>query len=284
MIRLLLAGLLALAVPAVADPVRVVDDIGEVLELPRPPQRIVSLAPHLTELVFAVGAGAQLVGADAASDFPDAAKRLPRVGDASRINFERVLALKPDLVIAWVGGNRPVDLHALRRLGVPLLQTQARRLDDVARLLRLVGAASGQAAAGEAAAARVSAELAALRVESAQPTAVFYQVWDHPLMTIGGTHWISDAIALCGGRNVFADLSAPAPVVSREAVLARAPAVIVSGSDAPDPQPTWQDYAGLPAVKQGGFVRVDADRLHRATPRLVEGVAALCAALAPYVR
>ena len=284
MIRLLLAGLLGLAVPAAAAPVRVVDDAGQVLDLPRPPQRIVTLAPHLTELVFAVGAGAQLAGVDAASDFPDAAQLLPRVGDAHRINFERVLVLKPDLVIAWVGGNRPVDLHGLRRLGVPVLQTEARRLDDVARLLRLVGAASGQAAAGEAAAVRVSAQLAALKVKSVQPPAVFYQVWDRPLMTIGGSHWVSDAIGLCGGRNVFADLPALAPVVSREAVLTRAPAVIVSGSDAPDPRSMWQAYAGLPAVKQGGFVRVDADRLHRATPRLVEGVAALCAALAPYVR
>lgn len=284
MIRLLLAGLLGLAASAAATPLRVVDDAGQVLELPRPPQRIVTLAPHLTELVFAVGAGAQLVGVDAASDFPAAAQALPRVGDAHRIHFERMLALKPDLVIAWVGGNRPVDLHGLRRLGVPVLQTEARRLDDVARLLRLVGTASGHAAAGEAAAARVAAQLAALRVKATQPPAVFYQVWDRPLMTIGGSHWVSDAIGLCGGRNVFADLPALAPVVSREAVLARAPAVVLSGSDAPDPRPMWQGYAGLPAARQGGFVRVDADRLHRATPRLVEGVAALCAALAPYVR
>lgn len=284
MIRLLLAGLLGLAASAAATPLRVVDDAGQVLELPRPPQRIVTLAPHLTELVFAVGAGAQLVGVDAASDFPAAAQALPRVGDAHRIHFERMLVLKPDLVIAWVGGNRPVDLHGLRRLGVPVLQTEARRLDDVARLLRLVGTASGHAAAGEAAAARVAAQLAALRVKATQPPAVFYQVWDRPLMTIGGAHWVSDAIGLCGGRNVFADLPALAPVVSREAVLARAPAVVLSGSDAPDPRPMWQGYAGLPAARQGGFVRVDADRLHRATPRLVEGVAALCAALAPYVR
>jgi iron complex transport system substrate-binding protein len=113
---------------------------------------------------------------------------------------------------------------------------------------------------------------------------VFYQVWDRPLMTVGGTHWISDALAWCGAQNIFADLPALSPTVSREAVLARAPALILSGSDAPAAQQTWRRYRSLPAIKNGAFVRVDADRLHRASPRLVEGVAALCEVLRPYVR
>ncbi len=118
----------------------------------------------------------------------------------------------------------------------------------------------------------------------AEAVPVFYQVWDRPLMTVGGTHWISDALALCGTRNVFADLRALSPVVSREAVLRRAPALIVGGSDAPDLRRQWQSFASLPAVKNNAFVRVDADRLHRPTPRLIEGVTELCAALQPYAR
>ncbi|MDQ1315874.1 MAG: iron complex transport system substrate-binding protein, partial [Pseudomonadota bacterium] len=131
-----------------------------------------------------------------------------------------------------------------------------------------------------------SARLDALQVRRGRkpPVSVFYQVWDRPLMTVGGTHWISDALALCGARNVFADLRALSPVVSREAVLRRAPELIVSGSDAPDVRRQWQHFAGLPAVKNNAFVRVDADRLHRPTPRLLEGVAELCAAVAPYAR
>jgi iron complex transport system substrate-binding protein len=206
------------------------------------------------------------------------------VGDYSRINFERVLALQPDLVVVWMGGNRAADIHALGKLGVPVLHTQAARLDDVARLLRLIGQASGHAAQGDAAARDFSARLAALRLQYAHTMAVpvFYQVWDRPLMTVGGTHWISDALSLCGARNVFADLNAASPAVSREAVLRRAPELIVGGSDAPDLRRQWQRFASLPAVKKNAFVRVDADRLHRPTPRLIEGVAGMCAAVAPY--
>jgi len=275
---------LLLVAPAQAVAIRLVDDAGQTLELAWPPQRIISLTPHLTELLFAVGAGAQLVGVDSASDYPKAAQALPRVGDYSRINFERILALKPDLVIVWVGGNRAADIHGLNKMGLPVLHTQATRLDDVARLLRLIGRVSGHAGAGEAAARDYSARLDGLRVRDTQkpPVSVFYQVWDRPLMTVGSTHWISDALALCGARNVFADLRGLSPVVSREAVLSRAPELIVSGSDAPDMRRQWQRFASLPAVKNQAFVRVDADLLHRPTPRLVEGVAELCAAVAPY--
>ena len=271
---------------AQAAALRLVDDAGQTLELARPPQRIIALTPHLTELLFAVGAGTQLVGVDSASDYPKAAQALPRVGDYSRINFERILALKPDLVIVWVGGNRAADIHGLNKMGLPVLHTQASRLDDVARLLRLIGRASGHAGEGEAAARGYSVRLDALQVRGGQkpPVSVFYQVWDRPLMTVGGSHWISDALAVCGARNVFADLRAASPVVSREAVLRRAPELIVSGSDAPDTRRQWQRYASLPAVKNQAFVRVDADRLHRPTPRLIEGVAELCAAVAPYAR
>jgi iron complex transport system substrate-binding protein len=274
---------LLLGCPAQAAAIRLVDDAGQTLEFSRPPQRIVSLTPHLTELLFAVGAGPQLVGVDSASDYPGAARTLPRVGDYSRIHFERILALKPDLVLVWVGGNRAADIHGLTKLGLPVLHTQATRLDDVARLLRLIGQASGHPAAGEAAARTYSERLAALKVRDEKPrVSVFYQVWDRPLMTVGGGHWISDALALCGARNVFADLRGLSPVVSRESVLGRAPELVVGGSDAPDLRRPWQRFAGLPAVKNNAFVRVDADLLHRPTPRLVEGVAELCAAVAPY--
>ena len=281
--RLVLGLCLLLAAPLQAATIRLVDDAGHTLELPRPPQRIISLTPHLTELLFAVGAGAQLAGVDSASDFPVAARSLPRVGDYSRIHFERILALQPDLIVVWVGGNRPVDIHALQQLGFPVLHTKATRLDDVARLLRLLGRASGHAAAGEAAAAAYSARLAGVRGRAGPPPLrVFYQVWDRPLMTVGGTHWISDALTRCGAHNVFADLQALAPTVSREAVLGRAPQLIVGSSDARDLRRVWLPFSRLPAVKNAAFVQVDADRLHRLTPRLIEGVLELCAAVDAY--
>ncbi len=282
--RCLFCLCLLLAAPAEAAAIWVRDDAGRTLNLPRPPQRIIALTPHLTELLFAVGAGAQMAGADSASDYPVAAQALPRIGDYSRVNFERVLALKPDLIVVWLDGNRAADIHGLEKIGVPVLHTRATRIDDVSRLLRLLGQASGHAAEGEAAAQDFTARLAALqrsRPARAVPLKVFYQVWDRPLMTVGGTHWISDALTLCGAANVFADLDAASPTVSREAVLRRAPEAILSGGDAPDPQPQWQAFASLPAVKNQAFVRIDADRLHRPSPRLIEGVSALCAALRP---
>lgn len=277
---------LLLAIPVQAS-LRVVDDAGHALDLERPPQRIVSLSPHLTELLFAVGAGTQLVGVDSASDYPPAARKIPRIGDFSRVNLERLLAAKPDLVVAWAGGNRAVDIHRLRRLGLPLLLTDAQQLEDVARLLRLVGRATGHAVQGDAAADAFSLRLRAIRRGQPSrhaPLAVFYQIWDRPLMTVGGSHWISDALALCGGRNVFHDLESASSVVSREAVLLRAPEVVVGGSDAPVLQRQWQRFGALPAVKNNGLVQVDADLLHRPTPRLLDGVEELCAALAPYGR
>lgn len=277
---------LLLAMPVQAG-LRIVDDGGHVLEFEQAPQRVISLSPHLTELLFAVGAGTQLVGVDSASDYPPAARKIPRIGDFSRVSLERVLAAKPDLVVAWSRGNRAVDIHQLKRLGLPVLSTDARRLEDVGRLLRLLGQATGHAENGEAAAERFSLRLRAMRLRHPHrdtPLAVFYQVWDRPLMTVGGSHWISDALVLCGGRNVFDDIESASPVVSREAVLLRAPELVIGGSDAPGLLQQWQRFAALPAVRNNGFVRVDADLLHRPTPRLLDGVEALCAALAPYGR
>lgn len=274
----------ALLLSAQAAAVRLADDSGQTLELAQPPQRIVALAPHLTELLFAVGAGPQLVGIDSASDYPPTARALPRVGDAHRVNFERLVALRPDLVVVWLDGQRAADLQRLRSLGVPVLYTRAARLDDVARLLRMLGEASGHAAAGEGAARQFTAGLAALKRTRRVALPVFYQVWDRPLMTVGGRHWISEALALCGARNVFADLDAAAPVVSREAVLRRAPALVIGGSDGPDPRRDWQRHARLPAVQHGAFARVNADRLHRPTPRLLDGIAELCAVVDAYAR
>jgi iron complex transport system substrate-binding protein len=277
---------LLLVLPAQAAGIRLVDDAGQRLVFERPPQRIVTLSPHLTELLFAVGAGGQVAGADSASDYPEAARSLPRVGDYSRVNFERMLALRPDLVIVWDGGNRAVDIQVLEHMGLRVLHTRASRLDDLARLLRLLGEASGHAEQGEAAARDVTASLAALRQRyaRAQAVPVFYQVWDAPLMTVGGVHWISDALVLCGARNIFADLPVASAVVSREAVLQRAPALILSGSDTTGVRRQWQPFSALPAVRRQAFAKVEADRLHRLTPRLVGGVAELCQAVARYAR
>ena len=262
------------------------DDTGRSITLTHSPSRIVSLAPHVTELVYAVGAGAKLVGADGASDYPTAAKNLPRIGDYSRVNFERVAALQPDLIIGWRSGNRAADIHRLKQMGIPVLLTDAHSLTDVARLLRLMGQATGHVNQGERAAKDFETRLIKLRARYAMTPArrVFYQVWDQPLMTVGGQHWINDAITLCGGRNIFADLQGAAPRVSLESVLTRAPDMIISGDDAPDRRSMWQRFPRLPAVQRRALIRMNADALHRPTPRVLEGVEKLCIELARSAR
>jgi len=262
------------------------DDRGHRFTFERPPQRIISLAPHVTELLYTVGAHTQLVGADAGSDYPAVAKQLPRIGDYSRVNFERVAALKPDLIIGWRSGNRAADIYRLGRMGIPVLLTDAHSLTDVTKQLRLIAQTTGHVAAGERVAREFDVRLTKLREHyaSTPPRRVFYQVWDQPLMTVGGQHWINDAITLCGGRNIFAKLKGAAPLVSLEAVLTRSPEMIISGDDAPDRRSMWLRFPRLPAVRQRALIRMDVDALHRPTPRVLEGVAKLCTEIARTAR
>jgi iron complex transport system substrate-binding protein len=174
----------------------------------------------------------------------------------------------------------------LKQMGIPVLLTDAHRLTDIARLLRVMGQATAHVAEGERAAHDFETRLDQLRARyAATPKRrVFYQIWDKPLMTIGGRHWINDAITLCGGQNIFAELKTAAPRVSLEAVLTRAPEIIVSGTDAPDMRAMWQRFPRLPAVQRNALVRIKADTLHRPTPRVLEGVSALCAEIERHAR
>jgi iron complex transport system substrate-binding protein len=224
------------------------------------------------------------VGASAASDWPAAARSVPRVGDAHAIDLERIVALDPDLVITWPY-TAPEAVDRLRRRGIPVFVLDAKSIDALpsqfARLGELVGETPG--AAGKLGAERASV-LDALRARyrAAPPVAVFYQVWNAPLYTVGGSHLISQAIALCGGRNVFAGETVPAPAVGTEAVLAARPQAIIAGADGAR-RPVWLDdwrrWPMVPAVAAGELHTVDADLLHRPGPRFVDGVAALCATI-----
>jgi iron complex transport system substrate-binding protein len=282
-VRQVLVGLL-LAFAAQAQAVESVDILGDDIQLAQPAQRIVSLAPHITELLFAAGVGARIVGADAWSDYPPAARNIARIGDSSRIDLERVLALKPDLVVAWDSGNPRADIARLRQLGVPVFVSEPRRLQDIADDLRKLGHLAGADAAADAAAQSFEARVVALRAKYAEqrPLRVFYQISAQPLMTVNGAHLISALLALCGGRNVFADLTPLAPAVSTEAVLGADPDVIIAGSWPGEPDnafDTWKSWPQLRAVRNGRLYTVPADDLHRATPRILDGAQRVCTLL-----
>lgn len=257
------------------------DDSGRLVRLAAPARRIVTLSPHLAELVHAAGAGPYLVGVSAHSDFPPPVRRLPVVGGAGRVDLERVLALQPDLVLAWGSGGAAADVERLRSLGVPVVVTEARRLADIARHIELIGrlAGTGYEASRAAFAVRERLKLLNTRYGGRRPVTVFYQIWQAPLMTVNGQHIISEAIALCGGRNVFADLTPLVPTVSLEALFAADPEVIVvSGEPARRDAliAAWQGERRLRAVARGHVYFVDADLMHRATPRMLDGIGTLC--------
>ena len=281
--RCVCAGLLALA-SAGAPALTVVDDRGVRIELAAPARRIVTLAPHLTELMFAAGAGDRIVGTVAYSDFPAAAQRIERVGDAGALDLERLAALRPDLVVVWLGGTPQRQLDVLAGLGLPLYYQQPRNLESIADSLERFGTLAGTSAIASPAAARFRERLAALaaRHRGSAPVDVFHQVWDRPLMTVGGTHLISQVIALCGGRNIFEALVTLAPVVSAEAVLDADPQVIGgpgTGSLREAGLGAWLDWPQMRAVARGNLYVVPPDLISQAGPRVLDGAERVCSAI-----
>ena len=277
-------ALLLLAAQTTSATISVRDGSGATVTLAQPAQRVATLAPHATELVFAAGAGARIVGASDYSDYPPAATAIPRIGSNRQIDTERLVALRPDLLVVWLGGNAERQLEPLRRLGVPVYQSAPKSLDDIAGEVERLGQLTGTSATAQPAAAALRARLAALaaRYRDKPPVRVFYQVWEQPLYTLNGRQIVSDAIRLCGGVNVFADLAALAPTVSVEAVLQKNPEVIIRGARKGEPAvglAMWKQYPALLAAKRGNLYTVDADLMARAGPRMVDGAEALCARL-----
>ncbi len=246
--------------------------------------RIVSLSPHITELLFAAGAGAQVVGVDDSSDYPAAALHIPKLGEAATLDIERLLSLKPTLVIVWDSGTPPRRRAELERLNLHVVVTEQRHLEDIGSVLMDFGRLAGTESTAAEAARQYRADLAGLRARYAgRPRLrVFYQVWDRPLYTLSRDHVVSEVISLCGGDNVFAQLSTLAPAVDREAVLTRDPDVILigaSGMEGVRQAAEWNRFPSLLAVKKHHVFTVNPSLIGRMAPRILEGVQEVCASL-----
>jgi iron complex transport system substrate-binding protein len=246
--------------------------------------RIVSLSPHITELLFAAGAGARIVGVDGASDYPPAARQIPRLGEVAALDMEGLLRLAPSLIIIWETGTPPRVRAELERLHLQVLVTEQRKLDDIGRILVEFGRLAGTSPVADEAARRYRADLALLRAryEGRARLQVFYQVWDRPLYTLSGEHVVSEMISLCGGDNIFAEVTQLAPIVDREAVLARNPDVILIGAAGPDGDAQaadWNRFPNLKAVRDQHVFTVDPSLVGRMAPRILDGVREVCAAL-----
>ncbi|HCA27212.1 MAG TPA: cobalamin-binding protein [Betaproteobacteria bacterium] len=284
--RLALAGLLAwLACTfAWAGGVSVTDDAGRVIVLPHPARRIVSLAPNLTELLFAAGAGRRVVGVVRYSDYPPPARRLPRVGDYHSLDLEAIAALRPDLIVAWRSGNPPAQVARLEALGFPVYFSEPRRLSDIPATLERLGRLAGSEQTARRAAAAFRGKIGQLAATYAKraPVRVFFEIWNQPLMTVNGRHIISAVLRLCGARNIFGDLSALAPTVGMEAVLAGNPdAILMTGRRRRRAQwmRFWRRWPQLTAVKENHLFFITADDIVRPGPRLAAGAAQVCRAV-----
>ncbi len=246
------------------------------------PLRIITLAPGLAELVYAAGAGEQLVGVVEYSDYPAAVLELPQVGDSFRVDYEVIRRLAPDVILSWESGNPREIVERLRVLGYRVEAFEPRSLDDIAAQVQRIGQLAGTQGVADAEAARFRRELADLRARfaAAAPVTVFYQVAANPYFTVGGSHVITELLQVCGGENVFADLPEVAPAVSLEAVLRRDPDVIVASSGSPgDWRDAWRRWPFVTAVARDALFTVDPDLLNRSTMRIVAGGRALCDAL-----
>src|SRR5690606_8454417 len=269
----ILMVLFSLAAPAFATAteegeIRLVDNLGDTLVLDKPARRIVSLAPNITESLFAVGAGGHIVATVSYSDYPEDALAIPRIGTFTKINRESLVAMNPDLVIAWDSGNGIDVINHLKSLGLPVYVTEARTFEDIADNLRDFGILAGRADEGLAAADAFRERYQKLRARyaSAEAVSVFYQVWNQPLLTINDGHLIADVIRLCSGVNIFAAAGPRMPVVNTETVLRAAPDVIIAsgmGEERPDWVDAWRQWPSLKAAQNGQLYFIPPSLLQR---------------------
>ena len=280
-----LAAALLLAAVARADEaaLRLVDDGGHEVVLAHPARRIVALAPHLTELVYAAGAGNQLVAVGKYSDFPAEALAKPVISDAFAVNYEALTQLKPDLILVWGSGTPERTRAKLRTLGIPVYEIEIRNVAGLADTLRSIGRLAGTEGVAQARAQAVTSDWTALKASYAgrRPVRVFFQLWDAPLMTLNGQHLISSAISACGGTNVFAELPTLTATVSWEVAVQRDPELVMTAGSPSEPAKPgrWSDFAQVSATRHGQFGRIEGDLIARSGPRFVDGARELCAAI-----
>ena len=250
------------------------------------PQRIVALAPHIVEMLFDIGAGDQIVGTVEYADYPEAALKIPRIGGYHGIQIEKVLALKPDLVIVWQSGNKVSDIEQMEKMGLKIAYSQPYAIEDVASELRALGQLTGHKVQAEVVANRYVQRLEKLRQRYAsqqqakiKPMKVFYQLWPEPMRTINKETLINQMIEVCQGQNVFANNPTPYPQIGIENVIVAQPEIIIypdEKSTIEQPIIDWRKWPEIPAVKHNRFVRVNADLMHRFSTRMLEGIEDMC--------
>ena len=277
-----LGALLGIATAFAAPATRTVtDDSGTSVTVPADNCRMVSLAPGTTAMLFAAGAGQCVIGTIAHSDEPAEAAAVRVVGDAETLDFEQLLALRPSVVVVAVDVVQRVRIDRIRALGIPVYRVHVTSLAQMPDSLRRLGALAHTEVAARQHAARFGADLDVIRAKyrDRAPVKVLYQIWDKPIYTIGGEHVISDALAVCGARNIFSDLTTAAPAVTREAAIVRDPDLIVISAppaEANEWLAEWRKFPSVRAVREGRLESYLDERMDRMGPSVVQATASLC--------
>lgn len=250
-------------------------------------KRIIALAPHIVETLFDIGAGEQIVGTVEYADYPEAALSIPRIGGYHGMQIEKLLALQPDMILAWRSGNKVSDLEKMEQLGLPVFYSEPHKISDMADEIRYFGKLTQREKAAEKVALKYEKKLAEIKASQADKSSlkVFYQLWSEPMMSINKNTWIHQLMTLCRAENVFADSVTDYPQLSVENVMIAQPEVIIipdEKSKKPQPKINWQQWPEIPAVAKNQLIQVNADLLHRYSTRMLEGVVDMCQKLDAY--
>lgn len=279
MIRILFyLGIVAISFECIA--IEVTDDSGKLIKIEKPAQRVITLAPHLTEIMYAINEGNKIVATISYSDYPEQARQIPRLGSYENVKLESILAYQPDLILAWDSGNNLDQLAALERFGLIVYRDHPKTIQDVAKTLRKIGILTGSQTSNKV----VSEFLEKLnnlkhKYKDRKHISVFYQFWDNPIYTINGQHFINDVLNLCGLDNVFSDLSQISATVNREAIIKANPDVIIAagmGGVHTDWIEKWKKWPEITAVKLNNLFTINPDLLHRHTTRMLIAAKQIC--------
>ncbi|KGY13732.1 Vitamin B12-binding protein [Vibrio tubiashii] len=245
----------------------------------KPVERVVSLAPHATELAFAAGLGDKLVAVSERSDYPEQTKHIEKVANYQGIKIERIIALQPDLVIAWPSGNPSGEIDKLKQFGLNIYYTQTHSLIDIANNIEQLSKYAENPRIGKQNAQEFRQGLAKLksRYDTESKVSYFYQLSEQPIITLAQDKWPSEVFSFCGGENIFANSAAPYPQVGKEQVIIRNPDVIFTSEHAIMNSNMWAEWADqLTAVKDKNVWSLTSDWINRPTPRTLMAIQQVC--------
>lgn len=255
------------------------DDAGMPITLNAPAERIISLSPGITENLFSIGAGSRIIGVSRYSDYPSNASKIPVISDNQSINLERIAALKPDLIIAWLGGNSPSQLAVLQQLNIPIFMQRIQTLPEIPLALIRLAQLTGLESAAAPIILKAYQNINLLPNAQQPKLSAFYQVWQNPLMTLNKENWVTDSLARCGAINLFADSPISAPTVNIESVLTKNPDLIISSTKNAIPDNSlnhWLAWSHLNATKENRLIFINDDHMNRASLRTLAAATDLC--------